>query len=299
MQLLRWSLVVALGVGAVGVARAGDAKQTDLKKADPSTRAKDAIESEFGNIANAYGVGTPPEGRRPPRVAIADDLELAPDSFDTIMGPWGHHANVEQEVVGLSADGKAGWIAAETTFWDLCGMQECQHAPPVATAHGAALYEDSAHGWQPVAWDFARVLSAREEAAARKRPAPAIARKIDPDAQDVAKQFEADLATAAALAKAISDRPDVVLYGSASKERFVGAAAVRARLLKWKLGYKVRDGVLAGLTSNKAAAWLVSNVDAAKPGDKASTAYRLFAIYEKAPSGWRIVQLTFAVPSKR
>lgn len=295
MQHLRWSLVVALGVGTMGAAWADDAKASAQKEAEA---AKSAIAREFHGIANSYGVGEPPEGRQPPRLVLTDGIELAPKSFESIMGPWGHHANTDASTTGLSADGKVAWFAADATFWDLCGMQECQHDPPVATAHCTAVYEDSPNGWQPLVVSFARVLSAKEEAAAKKQPPPAIARKVDRGAEDVAKQFEADLATAATLAKAVSERADVVLYGSALKERFVGGAKVRAQLLKWKLGFKIRDGVLAGLTSNKAVAWMVANVDAAKPGDKSSTGYRLFAVYEKAASGWRAVQLTFSIPSK-
>lgn len=274
---------MVLGVGAAGTARADDAKQQ--------------IERELASLSNAYGVGDMPAARQPPRVAVADSVEVAPRSLETIMGPWGHHATTGPAIVGLSGDGAVGWVAMDVKFWDLCGMEECRRDPAVAVAHGAALFEASAHGWQPVVWDFARVLSAKEEAAAKKQPPPPIAHAIERGAEDVAKQFEADLASAAALAKAVSERPDAVLYGSALKERFVGGAAVRAQLIKWKLGFKVRDGVLGGLTSNKAVAWMIANVDAAKPGDKAPTAYRLLAVYEKAASGWRIVQLTFAIPS--
>lgn len=259
--------------------------------------APDELRAELANLANSYGVGDPPKAA-PPRVAIDDHITIAPDSFDRIMGPWGHHGNGWSPVAGTTADGKVGWIAMELSFSDLCGMQQCMHDPPVAEAHGTALFERGARGWQPVVWDFARVLPGKEEAAAKRHPPAAITRAVGASADEVVSQVAAALATPAALARLVSDRKDVVLYGSAKKERFVGGPAVRAKLLAWKLALTPRDGVLAGLTTDKAVAWMVLNVDATGPADKHATAYRLFAICEKTPTGWRIVQLSFSIPNE-
>lgn len=45
--------------------------------------------------------------------------------------------------------------------------------------------------------------------------------------------------------------------------------------------------MVAGLTSSATVTWLVASVDAARPGELAATAYRLFAIYENTGTGWR------------
>jgi hypothetical protein len=283
MRSTVWAVVAIFLLGA-RPARADDAAQ--------------ALKQELANLANSYGVGEPPKGREPPRIAIDDRITIGPTSFDQIMGPWGHHGNGSSPVVGMTADGKVGWIAMELSFSSLCGMATCMHDPPVAEAHGTALFERGPQGWQPIAWDFARVLPGKEEAIAKQHPPAAIARSIAAGADDVVREVSAALATPAALAKLVSDRPDVVLYGSARKERFVGGAAARAKLLAWKLQLELRDGVLAGLTTDKAAAWLVANVDATGPGDKRATAYRLFAICEKTPAGWRVVQLSFSIPNE-
>ena len=288
MKLLKWPVVQVVVLVVLGCA-ASPALADD--------RAGE-VEKELDNLVLGEGLGVPPEGRKPPRMVIADNITIAPASYDGLLGGWGHHGSGKSAVVGIAGDGKAAWIAMDLTFEELCGMQECMHDPPLALAHGTALFEPGPHGWQPLVWDFARILGAKEEVRARRSPPAPITRMIDPGADDVVHQLEAALADAAALARAVSDRKDVVLYGSALKERFVGGAAVRAQLAKWKLGFKLRDGVFAGLTTGKTVAWIVANVDAARQGDKAATAYRMLSIWEKAGTGWRCVQLSFSIPSQ-
>lgn len=245
----------------------------------------------------AMTIGTPPSlGPVPPRMVIGDRIEIAPEGYVAAGSSWGEGGNGEHPTVGFAADGKSAWIAMDMAFRSLCGMPQCMNDPPAQIAHGTALFEFTSSRWVPVVWDFARILKPKEQAGARRSPPPPLERAIDPGAEIVARQFETTLADPAALAASVSDREDVTMFGSDRKERFSGGAAVRAQLLKWKLGYKVRDGVVAGLSTSKTAAWLVANVDAAKPGSKAITTYRLFAIYEQAGDAWRIVQLNFAIP---
>lgn len=280
MQPAVWAVVTICALGAP--ARADDATQ--------------ALKQELGNLADT-GLGVAPEGRAPPQVVIHDRVILAPPSYDGILGPWAHHGVVAAPVIGTTADGKVAWIATDLGFFELCGMAGCQRDPPIAETHATALFERGPHGWQPIAWDFARVLPGKEEALAKQHPPAAIPRAIAAGADDVVRQVTAALGSPAALAKLVSDRKDAVLYGSARKERFVGGAAARAKLLAWKLPLVLRDGVAAGLTSDKAAAWLVANVDATAPGAR-PTAYRLFAICERTPAGWRIVALNFSIPNE-
>jgi hypothetical protein len=247
----------------------------------------------------AMSMSDPPSlGPRPPRMVIGDDIEIAPDGYVAVGSSWGEGGNGEHPTVGFAADGKSAWIAMDMAFRSLCGMPQCMNDPPTEVAHGTALFEFISSRWVPVVWDFARVLKSKEQAAARRSPPPPIERAIDPGAEIVARQFETTLADPAALAASVSDRKDVVMFGSDRKERITGGAAVRAQLLKWKLGYKLRDGVFAGLSTSKQVVWLVANVDAVKPGNKAATAYRLFAIYEHVGDAWRVVQLNFAIPHR-
>jgi len=46
---------------------------------------------------------------------------------------------------------------------------------------------------------------------------------------------------------------------------------VKAKLAAWRLGFRVRDGIQAGVTANNAIAWVAANVDAIpqnEPTDK-------------------------------
>jgi hypothetical protein len=157
------------------------------------------------------------------------------------------------------------------------------HDPPDAIAHGIALFE----GEQPIMWDLARIPKPKELAAAKGKALAAMPARIDPGAEDLVKQVTAALADPAALGKAISDRKDVVLYGSELAERYVGGATVRATLAKWKLAFKIHDGVQAALTSSKTVGFVAANVDAGK------TPYQLVVICEKTGADWKIVQLSF------
>ena len=99
------------------------------------------------------------------------------------------------------------------------------------------------------------------------------------------------------LLASISERKDVVLYGSERPERTVGGAAVRTKLASWKLTFKVRDGVAAGLSASRTVAYVAANVDAesqARPKNKLMP-YRLLLIYEKTGSSWQIVAAHFSV----
>jgi len=91
-------------------------------------------------------------------------------------------------------------------------------------------------------------------------------------------------------------RKDVVLYGSELSERTVGGDNVKAKLAAWKLAFKVRDGIQAGLTASKTVAWVAANVDATSlknPKDK-PTPYRALFLYEKTAGTWQIVHAHFS-----
>lgn len=117
------------------------------------------------------------------------------------------------------------------------------------------------------------------------------------DAAEVVALFERSLAAPADLAASVSTRKDVVLYGSEMKERYVGGAKVRAQLKKWNLAFEVRDGIQAGVTSNKKVTWVAANVDgrpAKKPTARAIP-YRVLFIYEQTgTNAWQLVQAHFS-----
>lgn len=206
---------------------------------------------------------------------------------------------ITKQVTALSGDGSAVWFAAEVKG-DL-QPDECMPGPcgpnKAAPHHVTGLLDKAGAGWTWIAWHSAPPTTAKQEAWSQKSVAPDAITKSTTGAEDVAAVFEASLKDPKALAESISDRKDVVLYGSASAERTVGGDAVKKKLGAWKLTFKVRDGIHAGLAANKSVAYVAANVDAVslkKPNDKPMP-YRLFAIYEKTGGAWKLVLAHFSV----
>jgi hypothetical protein len=207
---------------------------------------------------------------------------------------------VTKQVTGTSSDGAAAWVAAEAKGVpqdDDCTPGPCgpNKEPPY---HVTGLLEKGPKGWAWVAWHSAPPVPGKEEAELKKEGVA-----VDPitksttGAEDVVTLFEASIADPKAFAATVSDRKEVVLYGSESAERTVGGAAVKKRLVGWNLKLSVRDGIHAGVTANKALAYVAANIEATslkKPNDKPSP-YRLLAIYEKTTAGWKLVVAHFSV----
>lgn len=201
----------------------------------------------------------------------------------------------------FSADKKTFWIATDIIEFEIgCGMAPCPPPPPPppARSHGTFLWQRGASDWELVAFAATPTVSGKEQAQAIKAGAvPAsIPRKVDAGAEDAVKVFEATIGDPKALAKSVSTRKEVVLFGSEAAERTVGGAKVAAKLQGWNLAFKVRDGIQAGTTSSKTVAWVAANLDSTslkKPKDK-PVPYRLFAIYEKTGADWKLVSASFA-----
>jgi hypothetical protein len=256
-------------------------------------RERDPLVGDTSNVLLGNGLGSPLP-TAPRFVFKVDGVATAPEAYEDYASST-DPVSVYNDVVGHAVDGKAAWVAVDVDYFPICGMAECMHQPPAARGHATLVY-DGATKPRPIAWHVAYAVTGKEQAkAAAKGTLPdALPRKIDAGAEDVAKQFEATVGDAKALAKTVSDRKDVVLYGSELAERYVGGAKVRAQLLKWGLAFKVRDGVQAGVTASKTVAWVAANVDAGKPGDKKPTPYRALFVYEKHDAAWQVVQIHFS-----
>jgi hypothetical protein len=259
---------------------------SSLALADPTPD----LANELFGILNTGGPANDPLKIKPPRLVLDRQVAIAPADYTTVVDQPINEDNVavaKQTTIAKSVDGTATWIALDYDLRALCAKASCDKDPPVGNGHMAALFDAA----QPIAWDNA---TAGGKAARKLVTAPAtMDRKIDPGAADADTLFESTLGDPAAFAKAISDRTDAVMFGSDPGERFVGGAAIRAQLVKWKLAFKLRDGVQAGATSSKTIAFVAANVDAAKSGAK-PTAYRVFAIYEKTNGAWRAVLVQFS-----
>lgn len=204
----------------------------------------------------------------------------------------------DPRTVAFSANGEAAWLAADLATYEICGDETCPKKPRVDERfHATALFAGGPP-WQPVMFHLAAMLDGKAYAAAVKRsplePVPDRTGYTD----DVVAQFRATIGEPAALAKTISTRADVVLYGTERKERFVGGKKVAATLARWNLAFTVRDGLQAGTVASGTVAWIAANVDAVpkkKPG-AAPMPYRLTAVYEMTRAGWQVVLLHFSYP---
>jgi SnoaL-like protein len=187
------------------------------------------------------------------------------------------------QIVSNAIDGKATWIASEVALPPFSPTER-----PPNDARMTALFDGDAKG--PL------FVHLGEDGIEKPALPTKLERHVDAAAAAAVKKFEATLGDPTKFAKTVSDRNDVVLYGSEVKERYVGGAAVRATLRKWKLALTVRDGVIAGATTSKTVAWVAANVDARAAGKPkaAATPYRVTAIYELHGSSWDIVQLQFS-----
>ncbi len=202
----------------------------------------------------------------------------------------------DNTVVAFSANGMAAWVSADLSTFEICGDETCPKIPRVDERfHFTALLAGGAP-WQPVVWHVGVVLDSKAYAAATHdadlEAVPARVTRAD----DVVALFRSTIGDPAALAKTVSTRADVVLYGTDKKERYVGGKKVAATLKKWSLGFTVKDGLVAGTTASGTIAWVAANVDAAsikKPGARPDP-YRLTAIYEKTDAGWKLVNLQFS-----
>ena len=220
-----------------------------------------------------------------PRFAFHKD-KTAPLGSDVYASLSMGDIDPQNVVIGFSSDGKDAFVASDLREYGDCGGSgNC--GVTLGWLHASILYEKDGGRWEPAVWHVAEL-----SAGAAGDP---IARKIE-DADDAVKVFETTLGDPKAFAKTVSDRKEVVLYGSDKGERFVGGAKVKGKLTSWNLTLTVHDGVQAGLSSGKTLAWVAANVDArpAKKPKAAAQPYRVLVIYEKTGATWKIVSLMFS-----
>lgn len=212
----------------------------------------------------------------------------------------GMGVDINKLVVATSSDGKTAWFAADVKGViqrGECAPEPCRPNRDPAL-HVTGLVEHTGQAWTWTAWHVAAPVTAKRQASVLAAGTlPEVLPRAIAGAEGVVALFETTITESKTLAGTVSERPDVVLYGSEGAERYVGGAKVKAQLTKWGLSFKVRDGVQAGVTANKQVAWVAANVDARsikRPGDK-PTQYRVLFVYEKAGTAWKLVQAHFSV----
>jgi len=237
-----------------------------------------------------------PEGTKPLRIAIRALEGVIPSPGDyPDPDPYpvkGISARAKPNPIAFTADAKAGWITADVDGKWPCAVIGCKDES--TTFHATMVFEAD-KPWHPIAVDIGHPYTAKE--AAKFDAPPAIARQIDAGAEEPAKLFESTIGDVKALTATVSDRKEAVLYGSERAEKYVGGAAVKSTLAKWNFTFKVRDGVQAGVTSNKTLAWVAANVDAtsAKAPAAKPTPYMALFVYEKVDTTWKLVVVQFSL----
>lgn len=236
-----------------------------------------------------------------PRFAFTDDRPYQSTDKERGGQPnfMGSKVAVTKQVTGLVAGGMALWVAAEVKGVPQPG--DCAPGPCAPNRdlphHLTALLVKRKGGWDWMAWHVAPPVDAKEEARLLGQvKVDKLATEIT-GAEDVVALFRTTMQVPEELAKSVSDRRDVVLYGSATAERTVGGAKVRAKLAAWNLSFKIVDGVQAAVSTSKTAAFVAANVEATslKNPKQPASPYRVLAIYEKGPTTWRLVSLHFSV----
>jgi hypothetical protein len=231
--------------------------------------------------------------------AILPDLVITSSGVDRNFKDWTTLGGPDigddlKHVLANAADGKSAWIAIDLGGPMMCGMGNCDKQWKAARAkafkHATMLFD----GARPMLVHFVDTVADAEVAKHLDAKPPEVPAGIAKDAEPVVAQLRGVLADPKAFAATVSDRADVVLYGSDPGERAVGGAAVRATWLKWGLALTARGGISAGVTASKTVAWVVLGVDARAKTDKRATPYTMSAIYEKQGSAWKLVQAHFS-----
>ncbi len=232
-----------------------------------------------------------------PKFAITGNLTLEhPTSLaEATMGlPDAAIADPGKTFVVL-ADPDTAWVSTQLAEHYGCGTQ-CNQRPPESWLRAVALFERTNGAWQPTAWSITpSIPSTSQQDAADDNVVPDKLARDTAGADDVVRVFEATISDPKSFAKTFSDRKEAVLFGSELPERYVGAKA-KAQLAAWNFTFTVRDGVRAGVSRSGNIAWVAANVDARsarRPKDK-PTPFRLFVLYEKIATTWKVVQMQFS-----
>lgn len=243
-----------------------------------------------------------------PRFTITNhEIEEKPTDYGALLfGTNAPTGDLTHPVAGVSSDGTAGWVSGDITPVpcqrgalpdDTTGDssyyegERCMWEEKGAFARGALIVELDGTAWQPVAWHLYGLAPGYIGTAEFH----ALAESIADGARDAEKLFASSIADPKALVKSLSTRKDVVMFGSAKGERFVGAKKIGATITKWNLAFKVRGGAVAG-TAGKSVAWVGANLDARsiKNAKAKPSFYRVLFVYEHTGEAWQLVQASFS-----
>lgn len=193
-------------------------------------------------------------------------------------------------------DSTTALITTHLTEYTSCGKPGCTKQAPDGTLRASAVLENIAGTWQPLAWSLTESIPGAQQVEAMDQGVmPDKIARSTTGADQVATLFETTIIEPKAFSSTMSTRKEAVLFGSELTERYVGPAAGK-QLAAWSFTFKVRDGLRAGLSKSGNVAWVAANLDGipTKKLNAKPVPYRAFALYEKTPAGWKLVQLQFS-----
>jgi ketosteroid isomerase-like protein len=279
-RALSISLVAVAGVSAVALA--GDAP------AGPAAELSARLEALTSKKTLALA--------ETPQFAFTGNLSLEhPASIQETQRGFPDIAKVDStKTLVVAVDPSTAVISTHLAEYYACGKDGCKN--PDGWLRATVVFEKGAGGWQPLAWSITPSIPSSSQQ-------DAIDDNISPDklgrdlggADDAVHVFEATIGDPKTFAATFSNRNEVVMFGSEMPERFVGPKA-KAQLAAWNFAFGVRDGVRAGLSKSGNVAWIAANVDAkpAKQKDAKALPFRVFAVYEKIATTWKLVHLQFS-----
>jgi hypothetical protein len=233
-----------------------------------------------------------------PKFAFTSNVSWdAPNSLDEAMFGLPELTLVDKSktLVGF-ADPDTAFITTHLSEYSSCPKAGCASAAAESWLRAAAVFERTNGIWQPLAWSITPPIPGDSQVAAMADGVfpDAIPRNVA-GADAVALLFQTTLADPKTLAGTVSARKETALFGSELSERYTGAQ-VKTQLTSWNLGFRVRDGVRAGVSKSGKLAWAAANVDAvqAKRPKAKPIPYRVFAIYELVGTDWKLVALQFS-----
>jgi ketosteroid isomerase-like protein len=232
-----------------------------------------------------------------PTFAFTGNLTLEhPKSLDEATTGFPDVAKADaSKTVVLAIDADTAVISTHLGEYSSCGKDGCK--TPDSWLRATAVFENKGPaGWQPLAWSITPSIpsSSQQDAIEDNISPDKLARDLG-GADDAVHVFEATITDPKMFAGTFSDRKEVLMFGSEMPERFAGAKA-KAQLSAWNFGFSVRDGVRAGLSKSGNVAWIAANVDAKPVKQKNAKAlpFRVFAVYEKIATTWKLVQIQFS-----
>jgi ketosteroid isomerase-like protein len=244
---------------------------------------------DFGNApGDAY------DGRAPL-------LAAAHAEWDPLLKAGGSFAVKSRGMrVGLTPDGRAGWVADEAELTVSAGGQRHSSVSRVTFVVG----ERDGRWWIFAAHGSTAVTENDEVFVATGNKFPPLGPvpdRVDAGAGPIAAAARADLSNGAVLARDVSERSDVFVFGSAPEQKPEGGAAAKQFFLD-QAGQgtlRLASGVRAGLAPDGQLGWAAANVALELPDPEHPTTMtvpmRVLLAWLREGGAWRLVQAHFSI----